>query len=93
MLSSIQLLVEFTGALLIVATMIYTDHNPIFVGLAYTAALTIGKEITTGYFSPLAVFAQLLMKRMTYTDASLNLLCQGLAGVLFVIAHTTTISM
>ena len=77
------LLLEYIGSLLICATILYTNANPILVGLSYTSALYIGKDKTNTFFSPLSVIAQGMLGRITLYDA-LKLLAVQVAAALSV---------
>lgn len=77
-------LVEYMGSLLICASMLYTHHNPIFVSLAYLAAMYIGREVVDGYFSPLAVMISYGVGQMNAETALYNLIAQ-IAAVLSLI--------
>ena len=81
-------LTEYTGTLLIAATMMYTHHNPILVSLAFLTAMYIGKEVSDGYYSPLAVMASYGTGQMTLDVALKNLVAQFLAVISLVITYS-----
>jgi hypothetical protein len=84
------LLLEYTGALLILMTLVYTHANPILVGLAYMSALFLGDGKATGYFNPLAVIIQYCLGRMTYIDAIRTVGVHILAATSVVLFYTKT---
>jgi len=73
-------LLEYMGTLLICATILYTNANPIMVGLSHTSALYIG-HMSGGHFSPLSVFIQYSIGRLTLNE-SLKYLAVQLAAAL-----------
>jgi len=79
-----SLLLEYMGALLILTAMMYTNANPIVVGLAYMSALFIGDGKATGYFSPLAVIVQYFFGRLSLSD-SLKIVGVHIAAALSVL--------
>jgi hypothetical protein len=64
------LLLEYTGALLILASMIYTNGNPIMVGLAYSAALFIADGQSEGFFTPMGVLVQYGLGRISMMNSA-----------------------
>ena len=76
-----NLLIEFMGTVLICSTMLYTNFNPILVGLAHTSALYIGHDKTLGHFSPLTVLIQYSLGRLTLMDSCQYLAVQVLAAL------------
>jgi hypothetical protein len=77
--------IDFLGTLTILYAKIYTDANPTIMGLVYFAMVYIGKGITHGFFSPLAVFVQYSLGRMNSTDAMYYLLAQYSAAILIIL--------
>ena len=73
------LLLEYTGTLLIVSSLVFTHSNPILVGLAYMSALFIAEGKSDGLFTPLGVLAQYLLGRVTPVEF-LKLLCAQVAA-------------
>jgi len=80
-------LIEYMGTLLICATVLYTNTNPILVGLAHASALYIGKEYSLGHFSPLVVFMNYSLGRLSLTDALKNLIVECLAALSVVLTY------
>lgn len=63
------LLLEYTGALLICAAILWTHANPVVVGLAYTSALFIADGNTESYFNPLVALIQYVLGRLSGGEA------------------------
>uniref|UniRef100_A0A6C0JI58 Uncharacterized protein n=1 Tax=viral metagenome TaxID=1070528 RepID=A0A6C0JI58_9ZZZZ len=83
------LLLEYTGTLLIAASLVFTHASPVIVGLAYMSALFIADGHSDGLFTPLGILTQYLLGRVTPTH-SLKLLCaQIAAGASAVLIYTT----
>ena len=61
--------IDFLGTLTILYAKIHTDADPAIMALIYFAMIYIGKGITHGFFSPLAVFVQYSLGRMNTTEA------------------------
>jgi hypothetical protein len=80
-----KLLLEYTGTLLICCTILFTNANPLIVGLAYTTALYIGH--TDGHFSPLGVLIQFGLKRLTLDDSIKLWTAQILAAISVIIFY------
>ena len=78
------LILEYMGTLLIVAALLFTNSNPIVVGLAYTSALFIADGKSEGFFTPLGVFAQYLLGRVS-TKESIKLLAAQYTAVVSVL--------
>jgi hypothetical protein len=81
-------LVEYMGTLLIATAMIYTHHNPILVSVAFLTALYIGKGVTDGYYSPLAVMAMYGIGQMDVETALKNIGAQLLAVLSLVVTYS-----
>ncbi len=81
-------LVEYMGTLLIATSMIYTHHNPILVSLAFLTAMYIGRGITDGYYSPLAVMAMYGIGQMSAETALKNVIAQVLAVLSLVVTYS-----
>lgn len=83
------LLLEYTGTLLIAASLVLTHANPVIVGLAYMSALFIADGNSDGLFTPVGIFGQYLLGRVTLSN-SLKLLCAQLAaGASAVLLYTS----
>jgi hypothetical protein len=78
------LLLEYTGTLLVSASLIFMHANPIVVGLAYTSALYIADGNSEGFFTPLGLLLNYLLGRLTWTN-SLKLLAVQILAVLSVV--------
>lgn len=78
------LLLEYTGTLLIIASMFYTHGNPLLIGLTYTAALFIAEGHTEGYFTPLAILVKYGLGRMSL-ETSAKMIATHIAAALSVI--------
>jgi hypothetical protein len=63
------LLLEYMGTLLIVAAWLFTNSNPIVVGLATTAALFIADGHSNGFFTPLGILTQYMLGRVASKEA------------------------
>ena len=61
--------IDFLGTLTILYSKIYTDANPPIMGLVYFAMFYLGKGVTEGFFSPLAVFVQYSLGRINATES------------------------
>jgi len=60
-----QYLLEFIGALLICYALVFTNENPILVGLSHTSVLYLAQTSNLrGHFTPLSVINELLLKRI-----------------------------
>ena len=81
-------LVEYMGTLLIATAMIYTHHNPILVSLAFLTAMYIGKDVSDGYYSPLAVMASYGIGHMDTETALKNIAAQLLAVLSLVVTYS-----
>jgi hypothetical protein len=81
------LLLEFIGTLLICTTAIVTHGDPIFIGLAHTAALFIARGKVESQFNPLSVLLEFSENRMTLHDSILHLLVQCSAVLALVVAR------
>lgn len=77
--------IDFIGTLTILYAKIYTHANPSIMGLVYFAMVYLGKGITEGFFSPLAVFVQYSLGRMDITDAMYYLIAQYSAAILIIL--------
>jgi len=77
--------IDFLGTLTILYTKIYTDADPTIMGLVYFAMVYIGKGITHGFFSPLAVFVQYSLGRMDTREAMYYLLAQYSAAICIIL--------
>jgi hypothetical protein len=77
--------IDFLGTLTILYSKIYTDANPPIMGLVYFAMFYLGKGVTEGFFSPLAVFVQYSLGRINATDAMYYLLSQYSAAILIIL--------
>ena len=74
------LLLEYMGTILIVASLLFTDANPIIAGLAYMSALFIADGRSEGFFTPLGVLVQYLLGRLGVTASVKLLLVQAVAA-------------
>lgn len=63
------LLLEYTGTVLIIGSLMYTHSNPVLVGLAYMVALFLADGKSEGFFTPLGVLVQYLLGRLTLNTA------------------------
>jgi glycerol uptake facilitator-like aquaporin len=81
------LLLEYTGTLLIIASVLYTHANPIMVGLAYMAALFIADGKSEGYFNPLAGLVQYMLGRLSSGAFVKLLIVQILAAFSMVLVY------
>jgi len=77
-------LLEYIGALLISASLIFTHANPVVVGLAYMSALFIADGNSDGFFTPLGVLLNYFLGRLTWMN-SLKLLVVQILAVLSVV--------
>jgi hypothetical protein len=77
--------IDFIGTLTILYAKIYTDANPPIMGLVYFAMFYIGKGITEGFFSPLAIFVQYFLGRMDTTEAIYYLIAQYSAATCIIL--------
>jgi len=83
------LLLEYTGTLLIAASLVFTHASPVIVGLAYMSALFIADGNSDGLFTPVGIVTQYLLGRITLAN-SLKLLCaQIAAGASAVLIYTS----
>jgi glycerol uptake facilitator-like aquaporin len=81
------LLLEYTGTLLIIATVLYTHANPIIVGLAYMAALFIADGKSEAYFNPLGGLVQYMLGRLSSDTFVKMTLVQILAAFSMVLVY------
>jgi hypothetical protein len=77
--------IDFLGTLTILYSKIYTDANPPIMGLVYFAMFYLGKGVTEGFFSPLAVFVQYSLGRINATESMYYLLAQYSAAILIIL--------
>jgi len=77
-------LLEYVGALLISASLIFTHANPIVVGIAYASALFVADGQSDGLFTPLGVLLNYFLGRLTWMN-SLKLLAVQILAVLSVV--------
>lgn len=80
------LILEFIGTVLICSTILYTNGNPLLVGIAYTSALSISKD--SAYFSPLTILIQYMLRRMTLYNCFVNLAIQLSAALCVGLTYT-----
>jgi hypothetical protein len=81
-------LLEYLGTLMLYATILFTNANPILVGLSHTAALYIKPD---GRFSILSLIAQYSLKRIPLYEC-LKLAAVQIAAILSVILLYTPIN-
>lgn len=77
--------IDFIGTLTILYAKIHTDADPAIMALIYFAMIYIGKGVTEGFFSPLAVFVQYSLGRMNTTEAMYYLLAQYSAATCIIL--------
>ena len=77
--------IEFIGTLTILYAKIYTHANPPIMALVYFAMIYLGKGITEGFFSPLAVFIQYSLGRINGIEAMYYLIAQYSAAILIIL--------
>jgi hypothetical protein len=77
------------GTLVICATIMYTNSNPIMVGLATTSALYIG-HMSEGKFSPLNVFIKYSIGRLSLNESLKYLAVQLSAAIMIGITYIET---
>jgi hypothetical protein len=75
------LLLEYIGTLLILEAIFATNGNPMIIGIAYASALFIGDGQSEGYFSPLGVFVQYSLGRLSLTTSAQLVGVQVLAAL------------
>ena len=73
------LLLEYTGTVLIIGSLMYTHSNPVLVGLAYMIALFLADGKSEGLFTPLGVLVQYLLGRLS-TITALKLVATHIAA-------------
>jgi hypothetical protein len=63
------LLLEYMGTLLIITASLFTNANPIMVGLASASALFIADGKSEGFFTPLGVLMKYMLGRVSSKEA------------------------
>ena len=87
-----EYLLEYIGTLLICAASLFTNSNPVLVGLAQTSALFIGGDRVHGKFSPVSVVAKLFMKRLTLSESLKLIAVQLAAGISIALLYIPVIT-
>jgi hypothetical protein len=77
--------IEFLGTLTVLYAKLISDADPSVMGIVYFAMFTIGRGITHGYFSPLTVFVQYSIGRMSMEETMYNITVQYLAAIAIII--------
>ena len=87
-----EYLLEYIGTLLVCAAVLFTNENPVLVGLAHTAATYIGGDRVKGAFSPVVVVSRFAMKRLTLKDALKLIAVQVAAGLSIAVLYIPLIT-
>lgn len=73
-------IVEFLGTLVLLVSKLLSEADPVVMGLSYFSVFWLVGSITTGYFSPVGVYAMYSLNRVTAQDAIYNLIAQFLGA-------------
>jgi hypothetical protein len=80
--------VEFMGVVVILYSKFMTNADPTAMAIVYFSMFSIAKNITTGYFTPLAATTSYLVGRAERSDFIYNII----AHVLGMLAVSLTVS-
>jgi len=80
--------IELVGTTTVLYAKLLTEANPAVMGLVYFSVLTIGQNITSGYFNPLSAFAGYAIGRIPFEEMMYNIVSQVIAMVLVVVSFT-----
>jgi hypothetical protein len=65
-----QYLIEYMGSLVIAYTIIFSNDNPILIGLVHTSVLFIAKTFSLeGQFTPLTTICHFLLNRINLIES------------------------
>ena len=88
-----QYLLEYMGALVICYALLFTNENPVIVGLSHTAVLYLAKSSELhGHFTPLSVVNHLLLKRLPVLEGLKLIGIHLLAAVSTVLVYSGTLT-
>ena len=74
--------IELLGVVVLTYATLLTDGNPIVMGITYVSVYMISEGVEKVYFNPMCVIANLVLGRMTFSEAWGRILAQVL-GALF----------
>ena len=80
--------IELLGVVTILYAKLLTEAHPVIMGLVYFSIFTIARDITTGYFNPLAAVATYLLGRVSLQEMIANIGMQILGMLLVVVSFT-----
>jgi glycerol uptake facilitator-like aquaporin len=87
-----EYLLEYIGTLLVCAAVLFTNENPILVGLAHTSATYIGGDRVKGAFNPVTVISRFVMKRLTLKESLKLIAVQVAAGLSIAVLYIPVIT-
>jgi hypothetical protein len=88
-----EYLLEYMGALVICYALLFTNENPVIVGLSHTAVLYLAKSSELhGHFTPLSVVNHLLLKRLPVLEGLKLIGIHLLAAVSTVLVYSGTLT-
>ena len=84
--------IELLGTVTILYAKLLTEANPTIMAIVYFSVFTIAKDITSGYFNPLAAFAGFALGRVPLNEMIWNVVWQviGMGMVIVTFIPVTT---
>jgi hypothetical protein len=84
-----EYLLEYMGALVICYALLFTNENPLIVGLSHTAVLYLAKSSELeGHFTPISVINGLLLKRIPVLEGFKLMAIHILAAISVVMLYS-----
>jgi len=77
--------IELLGTVTVLYAKLLTEANPTVMAVVYFSVFTIARNITTGYFNPLAAFAGYALGRVPFEEMVYNIITQFGAMCLVII--------
>jgi len=68
--------IELLGTVTVLYAKLLTEANPTVMAVVYFSVFTISRNITTGYFNPLAAFAGYALGRVPFDEMVYNIITQ-----------------
>ena len=69
-------IIEYAATMVIMASKLLTEGNPIVMGIVYFSAYWMTQGITTGYFTPFGPLSEYMLGRGTLQDQTYNIIAQ-----------------
>jgi hypothetical protein len=88
-----EYLLEYMGALVICYALLFTNENPLIVGLSHSAVLYLAKSSELhGHFTPISVINGLLLKRIPVLEGLKLMGIHILAAISVVMLYSGTLT-